>query len=275
MRPVNLIPADERRTSGGPVRTGPIAYLLVGALLLGLGAMVMLVLSKNTIADHKAEIASLKQQEAAVSARAQQYAPFTNFSSLEQSRNQTVSSLADSRFDWERVMRELSRVIPSNVWLDHLSGSATGGEGGSGSTISDPSITGPALQISGCATGQDAVAGFLAALRDIDGVTRVGLTSSARPGGDASSGASTGDSSGSGGCATRDFIAAFQITVAFDHAPTPATSGTSPTAPATTPPATTTPASTSTTPSTTTTPAPTTPAPAPSDSGTPAAATTP
>ena len=29
----------------------------------------------------------------------------------------TVTSLADSRFDWERVMRELSLVLPADVWL--------------------------------------------------------------------------------------------------------------------------------------------------------------
>ena len=269
MRPVNLIPADDRRGSGGPIRTGPIAYLLVGALVLGLGAVTLLVLSKNTIADHKAEIAQLKQQEAAVSARAQQFSTFTSFQSMQQSRQQTVASLADSRFDWERVMRELSRVIPGNVWLDHLSGSATGGAS-SATTSSDPSITGPSLQISGCATGQDAVAGFLAALRDIDGVTRVGLTSSERPGGAGTSGASTADSgsTGGGGCATKDFIAAFQITVAFDNAPSAAAAGTTPTTPAAPAPTTATPASTTTT-------TPTTPAPAPTDTGTPAAATTP
>ena len=37
---------------------------------------------------------------------------------------------------------------------------------------------GPALEVNGCATGQDAVAGFVTALKDIDGVTRVGVESS-------------------------------------------------------------------------------------------------
>lgn len=266
MRPVNLIPTDQRRNAGAPIRTGPMAYLLVGALVLGLGAVTLLVLSKNTISDHKAEVADLQSQEAAVSARAQQFAAFTNFSTMEQGRHQTVASLADSRFDWERVMRELALVIPSDVWLTHLSGGAGGGASDTTGT-SDTSVTGPSLQISGCATGHDGVAGFLAALRDIDGVTRVGLISSARPGGGDTGGAATADSGGaSGSCAPKTFIAAFQITVAFDNAPAQA-SAASPTAPTTTPPATTTPAST--------TPAPTTPAPAPTDTGTPAAATTP
>ena len=36
-------------------------------------------------------------------------------------------------------------------------------------------IAGPALELSGCAKGQEAVAGFVTALKDIDGVTRVGV----------------------------------------------------------------------------------------------------
>lgn len=270
MRPVNLIPADMRRTGRAPIRSGPIAYLLVGALILGLGAVTLLVLTNNKIADHKAEVATLKAQEAAATQRAQQFAPFTNFASLELSRRQTVANLADSRFDWERVMRELSRVIPGDVWLTDLIGSASTGSADAAS--SGTSISAPSLQISGCTVSQDAVAGFLSALRDIDGVTRVGLTSSARPTGVSGAGGSSDSAGGGGGtdCATKDFIAQFEIQVAFDSAPAPQSATATPTAP-TTP--------TSTTPVTTpsTTPTTTTPAPAPTDTGTetPASATTP
>jgi hypothetical protein len=68
------------------------------------------------------------------------------------------------------------------------------------------------------------VAGFVTALKDIDGVTRVGVQSSEL--GEQEEGAgSTGGASGSeggGDCQTRDFIAAFDIVVAFDAAPVPA-----------------------------------------------------
>jgi Tfp pilus assembly protein PilN len=285
MRPVNLIPADERRSSRAPVRTGPIAYLLIGALALGLAAVTLLVLTNNKIADKKSEIADLQQREAAATAQAQQYAPFTNFASLQQSRQATVKSLANSRFDWERVMRELSLVIPNNVWLVHLTGSAGGASSSSSTTTAptDTSLAGPSLQIIGCAADQDAVAGFLSALRDIDGVTRVGLTRSERQdegattsaasgGGDAAS----GDSASGGGseeCRTKDPIPQFEITVAFDNAPTSPDASTTAPAPATsTPPGgtTTTP---STTPSSTTTTSTTPSTPAPT--GTPASSTTP
>ena len=33
MRPVNLIPPEDRRGQHAPLRTGPLAYILVGALV--------------------------------------------------------------------------------------------------------------------------------------------------------------------------------------------------------------------------------------------------
>lgn len=222
MRPVNLIPSDERRDKR-PVRTGPIAYLLVGALALGLAAVTMVVLTNNKIADRKAEIAGLEQREAAASARAAQLAPFAEFSSLEGERLATIKSLANSRFDWERVLRELALVIPSDVWLTDLRGAVNSQVSGSTDTASAsgaPPIDAPSLSLSGCATGQEAVARFLSALRDIDGITRVGLTSSERPT-EAASAASGEASGGDTDCRTFDFITKFEVVAAFDAVPTP------------------------------------------------------
>jgi Tfp pilus assembly protein PilN len=228
MRPVNLIPPEERRDRR-PVRTGPIAYLLVGALALALTGVTLVVLTNNKIGDRKAEIAGLQQKEAAAKVRADQLAPFAQFKSVEEQRTSTIHSLADSRFDWERVMRELALVIPGDVWLTDLSGAVSGSATSSSSTSTGSSIDAPSLTMKGCASGLDAVAGFLAALRDIDGVTRVGLSSSERPSGGA--GSSTGSSSSSGGstdCRTRDFITQFEIVIAFDAVPPPQFPGAAP-----------------------------------------------
>jgi hypothetical protein len=68
------------------------------------------------------------------------------------------------------------------------------------------------------------VAGFVTALKDIDGVTRVGVQSS-ELGEEDETMASTevGAATGSSGdeCRTREFIAKFAIVVAFDAAPVP------------------------------------------------------
>jgi Tfp pilus assembly protein PilN len=217
------------------MRTGPIPYLLVGALVAALVGVTALVLTSNQISDRKSEVVQLTREDAVAEGRAERLAPYTQFQALHALRVATVSSLADSRFDWERVMRELSLILPEDVWLVGLSATASpevsvegsGGGGGSGANLRD-SVIGPALEINGCASSQEAVAGFVTALKDIDGVTRVGVESSELSAGAEGEGA--GDSSGED-CRTRDFIAKFQIVVAFDAAPvTPSASAEAPVA---------------------------------------------
>jgi len=245
MRPVNLIPPEERRGHQTPLRTGPIVYIVVGALLVALAGTTSYVLTGNEIADRKAEAAELRQEDAIASARAQRLAAYTQFRALREQRVETIRSLADSRFDWERVMRELSLVLPSDVWLTGLTATAgptvslDGASGGSASGSNLRSaIPGPALTLSGCAAGQNGVAGFITALRDIDGVTRVGVESSALPDIGSDTGASSGGASaesGSTDCRTRGFIAQFQIVVAFDAAPAPIATSVEEAAPAVAP----------------------------------------
>ena len=229
MRPVNLIPPADRRGDNAPLRTGPLAYLAIGALVLALAGVSLLVLANNEISDRKSELSQVKQEDAEAKARAESLAPYAQFASLHEQRLQTIASLADSRFDWERVMRELSLILPHDVWLTNLDasagsevgGSSSGGSSGGGSLSG--SITGPSLAISGCAAGYDAVAGFVTALKDIDGVTRVGVESSElgeQEGAGSTSSSSSGGGSG-GDCQTRSFIAAFSLIVAFDAAPVP------------------------------------------------------
>jgi Tfp pilus assembly protein PilN len=227
MRPVNLIPLEQRPGERGPTRTGPVPYLLVGVLVAVLAGVTALVLIGNQVADRKGEVAKLEREDAVAAARAERLAAYTQFRNMHEQRVQTVASLADSRFDWERVMRELALVLPHDVWLVSLDASASKGSesGGSGGSSLSGSIAGPSLAISGCATGQEAVAGFVTALKEIDGVTRVGVESSElageKEGAGSTSGSGGGEGGGSSDCRTRSFIASFKMVVAFDAAPVP------------------------------------------------------
>jgi Tfp pilus assembly protein PilN len=241
MRPVNLIPPDERRGDSAPLRTGGLVYVLVGGLAALLLLVVVVALTGKQINDRKAEKASVEQELQQETARANSLQAFASFRAVQESRTATVTSLAESRFDWSRVLHELSLVLPSDVSIVALTGtvgpdvdisSSGGGSSGGGSDLR-AAIEGPALEISGCAPGQDAVAGFVAALEDIDGVTRVGLQSSEIDTGSASSGSSGAQAIE---CNAGPDTAAFQITVAFDAVPTPPTATTTPSVPAGVPP---------------------------------------
>lgn len=228
MRPVNLIPLEQRRGEQAQLRTGPLMYIVLGALALAVIGVALLVTTNNRISDGKAEVATLKREDAAAQAKAKRLAAYTQFRALAEQRIATVRSLAESRFDWERVMRELALILPDNVWLTNLTASATpsssvsGGEGGGGASGLRGGAAGPAIELTGCATGQEAVASFVTALKDIDGVTRVGVQSSEL----ASKGNEAGSGEGGGGdCRTRPSIAQFSLVIAFDAAPVQAEEG--------------------------------------------------
>lgn len=223
MRPVNLIPPENRRGGSAPLRTGPLPYVLLGALVAVLVAVVALVLADNQVAERKGEVAKLEREDATAAAKAERLAAYTEFRTMSEQRVTTVSDLADSRFDWERVMRELALILPSDAWLVGLTATAAPGVSVEGGSTGDTSgmrgaVPGPALELSGCAKGQEAVASFVTSLEDIDGVTRVGVESSELPEKGPDKGGGGGSESGDE-CRTQKFIAKFAIVVAFDAAP--------------------------------------------------------
>ena len=88
-------------------------------------------------------------------------------------------------------------MIPADVQLTSLAGnvaSGVGTAGGAGVGLRS-GIAGPALEMVGCTSSQAAVANFIEALKDIDGVTRVGLQGSSMGGG--------GNATTAGSCESR------------------------------------------------------------------------
>ncbi|HET6831975.1 MAG TPA: hypothetical protein VFH44_11570, partial [Solirubrobacterales bacterium] len=170
MRPVNLIPPEQRRGSGAPSRTGALSYVLVGTLVLILVGVTVTVIFGKRVSDREAEVATLEATAAETQARAESLSTYTTFQQIHDARVQTVSDLATSRFDWRRVLQELSKVLPPHIWLTNLSGTVAPevqvGESGDESGLRE-SIMGPALVVVGCGRTHDDVARLVAAMRDI------------------------------------------------------------------------------------------------------------
>lgn len=228
MRPVNLIPPEERRDGSAKLRGGPLAYIVVAAMVALLAGVTLLVVTSNQISSSEAEVAQLKGETRSAEAIATKLAAYTQLRETHDQRVATVTDLANSRFDWERVVRELSLILPPSVWLTNLTGTASPSVSvnGAASVALRDSVPGPALELIGCASSQDAVAGFISDLKDIEGVTRVAVQSSEL--GDSAENGSSGENSTSGSttdCQTHDFIAQFQIVAAFDAATTGSVGG--------------------------------------------------
>jgi Tfp pilus assembly protein PilN len=265
MRAVNLIPAEDRRGAGAPGRSGGAVYGVLGALGLVVIFVAVLFALSHQVKVKEDRLASVNQQAQQAEAQAGSLQAYTQFATLRETRQQTVSSLASSRFDWAHALHELARTVPAGTSLTGLR--ATVSPSVSVGGVTDPlrqSLSVPAIELNGCATSQDGVAEVLAAMRRIDGVQRVSLSSSERNSkgvGGASSGSST---PGAGSdCRAGSFKrASFSMTVFYDAPAIPAgaTTGAPATgAPATgTAPATAAPAAGTTAPASTTTPASTT-----------------
>jgi Tfp pilus assembly protein PilN len=237
MKSVNLIPPDARRGDGTKMRTGSVPYVVLAALGLALLGVIVVALTSKQVSDKESEVANLEQELQAKTAKAESLTAFSEFGAVEEMRAATVSSLATSRFDWERVLNEMALIIPEDVWLVQLAGTVNPGvqlDDAPEIQIRD-SVAGPALEIVGCAPGQDAVARFVADLEDIDGVTRVGVASSELPEQTSDSGATettSGSDETSQECRTRDWIARFEIVVSFDAVPVPSGATSAPGVPA-------------------------------------------
>jgi Tfp pilus assembly protein PilN len=201
LRPVNLIPGEQRLQATG-ARSGS-AYVIVGVLAVLLGMVAFYVLTSNKVNQRKADAAEAKAQADQLEARAKSLGAFQTFSAIKETRLASVRTVADSRFDWERMMRELSRVIPEGSWLLSVDASTTGAPGDTSTTSQSGTASGPpAAQLVGCAPRQSEVAKMMVRLRELHKVNDVKLTQSAR---------GSGDSSGVEGCDRYQF----DVTVTF------------------------------------------------------------
>ena len=213
MKAVNLIPPDGAKGAGpriGIATGGPIGSYVVLAVLAVVVVMVgASALTGKQLNDKKSELARVQSEAQAAEAKSTALKPYTDFAALRQARVETVGGLLNGRFDWAHSLREVARVVPSDVDLTSLTGTVsptskvgTGGGGGSLRTA----LPVPAVDLTGCARSQARVATLLARLRAIDGVQRVTLASSEK-----AQGASSNDTD----CRATSKMPQFQVTVFY------------------------------------------------------------
>jgi hypothetical protein len=174
-------------------------------------------------------------------------------------------------------MREFAIVVPDEVWLTNLTGTASPTatvENGAGLQLR-ATIPGPALEMTGCALNHRTVARLIAAVNDIDGVTRVLVSDSAKPEPTLEETAiepgAEGVESVTTDCSIRPSYPTFSLVAAFDGVAPPVDPAADPAAAAA--PVSTDPAATTATTTTPTEPPPTTTTTTPEDGGVADAAT--
>jgi Tfp pilus assembly protein PilN len=251
VKAVNLIPLEERRGAAGGSSTPTYGLLgLLGLLVVAVTAWVVL---SNQIGERKADLAREQGKATAAQTRAEGLKPYVAFAELSKKRVDTVTELAQTRFDWEGTMSDLARVVGGNVWITSFTGTVAPGVevGGSSAAGGDTgsvrsALPDPAVELSGCATSNDEVVRFVSRLRAMTGVTRVTLagatksdtkTAATAPTAPAAGGASGGASGGSDCTQGSDRYPVFGLVIFFKPLPggaavVPAAGGAAPATPA-------------------------------------------
>ena len=181
MRAVNLIPTEQRRAKATGKASGS-AYAIVGVLAVFLVMAVASVLTSNKVNENETKAAEAKQEADALEAQAAQLGSFTNFAAIKEQRLASVVTAAETRFDWERLMREVSLIMPEGSWLRTTSASVLGEQSPTGETATQTAgaaLT-PTATFVGCTKKQSEVATLMVRMGQLHRATDVKLNQSAQ-----------------------------------------------------------------------------------------------
>jgi Tfp pilus assembly protein PilN len=204
MNAVNLIPGDRRKRQVG-VSASPVTLGVIGALVVVLAAAVLYVFAVNDVRARKSELAQVTANAASWQAAANSYTQYVTAAQQQKQQLTDVEQLVTGRFPWSLLLSQIGSVLPANAALTSLqatapSTDATAAAATTATATATASTTTQAVQISGCAASESAVAATMVALGRVHGVGSVSLASTSDGGASSSSsGSSDGGSSSSGG----------------------------------------------------------------------------
>ena len=117
MKRLNLLPS-ELRPRGGNVRHS--TYAVLGGLLAATLAMTLYWFVQSGANSTANEIEGLHKETTAAKEDAASLGPYAAFSTMKDARERSVRVVAETRFDYERLTRELTRILPEHVWITGL-----------------------------------------------------------------------------------------------------------------------------------------------------------
>jgi Tfp pilus assembly protein PilN len=181
-------------------------------------------MTSNQLGSRQAELDRAKQETQQAKQRSGALAGYANFAQIKETRIQSVKQVSSQRFDWERMMREVALVLPSEIWLLDMSASLAGDTETAGtSSAGEPGApVNPAVGVTGCAREQNDVAVLMVRLRKLYRATDVQLEESAEQGvSEGGGGEGTAPAGGSGGGADSCPPKRFKFDVSVSFAPEP------------------------------------------------------
>jgi|1186.fasta_scaffold170654_2 Tfp pilus assembly protein PilN len=177
MRPANLLPADLARGAGRQLPVPVIAAAGAGVAVVGALAFGYTT-AHNQVSQRQHQLDTLNAQIAAIPRPKPVHTSISSSLGVEKDARQTaLDSALTGRLAWYSVLRELSLVVPDDVWLLTMSGKSTA----SADPAADPSAATSAttgLTMTGYTYSQEGVARLLSRLALVPQLANVQLQSS-------------------------------------------------------------------------------------------------
>ena len=182
MRAFDLLPKDDPRA--GRRRPNPVQLVLaVAGLVLFAGLASAFLLLSADVSAKEQTVNSLREQLAAL--HQPQEDPGRVDPADQQlveertSRTGALAAAISSRVAWDRLLREVSLVLPEDVWLDTLTAKSPGATA-TAVGAAPPAAGANTFTLTGYTYEQDSVAELLARLAVVPELTNVALASATR-----------------------------------------------------------------------------------------------
>jgi len=155
-----------------------VAQVVCGVAAILAAAIVYMVIVSNQISSGKERIAAIGGELTQTEAEAARLKPYAVFAQTTVERREAVTKVAKARFDWDKMLIQLARVAPGDVWLTTAKGTVSSGssvEGAAGGSSLRAGYPGPALELSGCGKREKDVPKYMERLYTIRGVNEIGF----------------------------------------------------------------------------------------------------
>lgn len=163
MRAVNLLPRDDAAQGRGRLPAPPVLTACIGAVVMSAVLAAMFLSASGNVAKQQRALDDVRATYSAMPVPAAPSAAETALPALRATRVTALASALGQRVAWDRLLREVSQVVPSDVWLLTLDAQSPASVAATATTTTPGTVT-QTFTVSGCTYSQDSVARFLARL---------------------------------------------------------------------------------------------------------------
>ena len=124
MRPINLLPSDERGRTAERLGGGVLGILLIAgafAVIVMVGVYLLLLLRLNDLED---QVAKLDDEIARQNAHLAELSPYRDLQARLEAKKPVADGIYSTRLAWDQFLQGLAFVVPESTALDTLTAEA-------------------------------------------------------------------------------------------------------------------------------------------------------